>query len=97
VRARDLDLGDWGNMPAHAFLPKDAAAPTFYVDGVKPTLTTEASATKTTMSGNVNFNPNAMSFITRFKREMVMLGSTFSRIVRRSLMLQTATYFHNQL
>jgi predicted acyl esterase len=70
----DFQGGDQLNVAADAFPPADVRSTKFYLDGVRRTLATTAPADAATAAYNVDVNPNAVSFITRFERETVMVG-----------------------
>lgn len=70
----DFKGGDQVNVPADAFPPAGVTSTKFYLDGIKRTLTTSVPAVGNPATYNVAVNPNAVSFITRFERETVMVG-----------------------
>jgi predicted acyl esterase len=70
----DFHGGDQVNIPADTFPPQGVTATRYYLDGLKRTLGTEAPVAATPVSYNVNFNPNAVSFIARFERQTVIVG-----------------------
>ena len=70
----DLKGGDRVNVAADAFPPADVTSVKYYLDGIKRTLTTSAPADANSAVYNVDLNPNAVSFITRFEHETVMVG-----------------------
>ena len=70
----DFKGGDQVNVAADAFPPASVTSTRFYLDGMKRTLTTTAPALGNPAAYNVAVNPNAVSFITRFEQETVMVG-----------------------
>jgi predicted acyl esterase len=70
----DLKGGDQVNVAADAFPPAGVTSTRFYLDGIKRTLTTTVPTVGNTAAYNVAVNPNAVSFITRFEQETVMVG-----------------------
>ena len=70
----DLKGGDQVNVPADAFPPAGVSSTKLYLDGMKRTLTTTPPAAGNPAAYNVAVNPNAVSFITRFDQETVMVG-----------------------
>lgn len=70
----DLEGGDQTGVPADAFPPKDVVSTKFYLDARSRTLTTDVPARESTAGYDVAANPNAVSFLTRFDQETVMVG-----------------------
>jgi predicted acyl esterase len=70
----DFQGGDRVNVAADAFPPKDVVSTKFYLDGGRRTLNTTAPAADVPATYDVASNPNAVSFITRFSQETVMVG-----------------------
>ncbi|MES2265055.1 MAG: CocE/NonD family hydrolase [Pseudomonadota bacterium] len=70
----DFKGGDQVNLPADTFPPQGVTSTRFYLDGIKRTLTATAPANGAIAAYNAAFNSNAVSFITRFERETVMVG-----------------------
>ena len=70
----DFKGGDQVNVPVDAFPPAGVTSTRFYLDGIKRTLTTIVPAVGNPAAYNVAVNPNAVSFITRFEQETVMVG-----------------------
>jgi predicted acyl esterase len=65
---------DQVNVAADAFPPAGVTSTKFYLDGARRSLSTAAPADANNASYNVDFNPNAVSFIARFDKETVMVG-----------------------
>ncbi|QHK21841.1 CocE/NonD family hydrolase [Pseudarthrobacter psychrotolerans] len=70
----DLEGGDQVGVPADAFPPKDVVSTKFYLDARSRTLTTDVPAGESKAGYDVAANPNAVSFLTRFDQETVMVG-----------------------
>lgn len=70
----DFQGGDRVNVPADAFPPADVVSTRYYLDGVRRTLSTSPLDQGATAAYPVAFNPNAVSFLTRFERDTVMVG-----------------------
>ncbi|MFF7332003.1 CocE/NonD family hydrolase [Streptomyces sp. NPDC090306] len=70
----DLQGGDQVNVPADQFPPADVTSTKFYLDGRTRSLSTAAPADGATAGYTVGANPDAVSFVTRFDRETVLLG-----------------------
>lgn len=66
--------GDQVNVPADSFPPKGVVSTKFYLDGVSRSLLKAQPDNAVPVSYDVNANPNAVSFITRFEEETVMVG-----------------------
>jgi uncharacterized protein len=76
----DLEGGDTVNIAADQFPPSDVLLTKFYLDGRTRALTTEAPSGEVAASYVVASNPNAVSFVTRFDRETVMVGYPKARL-----------------
>lgn len=76
VRYSVLDLrgGDQVGLTADSFPPKDVTSTKYYLDGPTRTLTTEVPRAQVSAAYDVASNPSAVSFITRFDEETVMVG-----------------------
>ena len=70
----DFHGGDQVNVAADAFPPKGVVSTKFYLDGRTRTLKTTAPTDDVSAAYDVASNPNAVSFITRFEKETVMVG-----------------------
>ena len=70
----DLEGGDVVAVAADSFPPKDVTSTKFYLDGRSRGLSTEAPTGEAFAAYAVAANPNAVSFITRFDTETVMVG-----------------------
>ncbi len=70
----DLKGGDQTGVPADTFPPEGVAPTKFYLDGRARTLTTTAPADDAEATYAVASNPNAVSFLTRFADETVLVG-----------------------
>ncbi len=70
----DLEGGDQVGVAAEAFPPKDVTSTKYYLDGRSRILTITAPIDQAAAAYDVDSNPNAVSFITRFDRETVMVG-----------------------
>jgi len=70
----DLEGGDEIAVAADQFPPSDVTSTRYYLDGRTRTLTADASADDVPVSYAVAANPNAVSFITRFEEETVLVG-----------------------
>lgn len=70
----DFQGGDQVNVPAEAFPPKDVTSTKLYLDGAGRMLTAQAPTQEVPATYDVASNPNAVSFITRFDTETVMVG-----------------------
>ena len=70
----DLQGGDQVGLTADSFPPKDVTPTRYYLDGLTRTLATEVSGVQVPAAYDVASNPNAVSFITRFDKETVMIG-----------------------
>ncbi|WP_223622896.1 CocE/NonD family hydrolase [Microbacterium sp. EST19A] len=76
VRYSVLDLagGDRIEIEADSFPPADVTSTRFYLDGRRRMLVTEAPDDEVPVSYAVASNPNAVSFLTRFEEETVLVG-----------------------
>lgn len=70
----DLQGGDQVNLAADQFPPKDVISTKFYLDGRSRTLATTAPTTEAPALYDVGSNPDAVSFVTRFDKETVLVG-----------------------
>ncbi|WP_029528038.1 CocE/NonD family hydrolase [Polaromonas glacialis] len=70
----DFQGGDQVNVAAMAFPPEDVTSTKFYLDGASRMLATKLPANDVPAAYDVASNPNAVSFITRFAQETVMVG-----------------------
>ncbi|WP_297840291.1 CocE/NonD family hydrolase [Pseudomonas sp.] len=70
----DFKGGDQVNVAADEFPPQGVVSTRFYLDGRTRTLTIQAPAADVPADYGVENNPNAVSFITRFDKETVLVG-----------------------
>lgn len=70
----DFKGGDRVNLPADTFPPAGVVSTRLYLDANRRTLAPTAPTDKATAAYPAQGNPNAVSFITRFDRETVMVG-----------------------
>lgn len=70
----DLEGGDEVAVPAESFPPADVTSTKYFLDARTRTLTTTAPETAIEASYAVAANPNAVSFLTRFDEETVLVG-----------------------
>ncbi|KQP01803.1 CocE/NonD family hydrolase [Leifsonia sp. Leaf264] len=70
----DLQGGDEVNVAADQFPPADVASTKYYLDGRTRALTTDAPTDEVPAAYVVASNPNAVSFITTFAEETVLVG-----------------------
>ncbi len=70
----DLEGGDVVDIPTDQFPPADITPTRFYLDGRSRTLSTEPPTEDVAVSYATSSNPNAVSFLTRFERETVLVG-----------------------
>jgi predicted acyl esterase len=70
----DFKGGDQVNVPANAFPPKNVTLTKFYLNGASRMLSTQVPVNDVPAAYDVVINPNAVSFITRFEKETVMVG-----------------------
>lgn len=76
VRYSVLDLhgNDRVAVAAAEFPPADVTSTKYYLDGRSRTLLPEASGDEVSVGYDVGSNPDAVSFLTRFEHETVMVG-----------------------
>ncbi|WP_406314442.1 CocE/NonD family hydrolase [Streptosporangium sp. NBC_01639] len=76
VRYSVLDLhgGDRVDIAAQEFPPTDVTSAKYYLDGRSRALVTAAPAQEATALYDVGSNPDAVSFVTRFDQETVLVG-----------------------
>lgn len=70
----DLEGGDRIALEAGSFPPADVASTKYYLNGRSRALVTEAPADDVPVLYSVAANPSAVSFITRFEQETVLVG-----------------------
>jgi predicted acyl esterase len=70
----DFQGGDQVNVPASTFPPEDVQSIKFYLEANSRTLVPAAPGVEASAVYDVAANPNAVSFITRFEQETVMVG-----------------------
>lgn len=70
----DLQGGDRVDVAAEEFPPQDVASTKYYLDGRSRALVAEVPAEDATAVYDVGSNPDAMSFVTRFDQETVLVG-----------------------
>ncbi|MDJ0376421.1 CocE/NonD family hydrolase [Cryobacterium sp. PH31-L1] len=70
----DLEGGDRVNLTADTFPPADVTLTRYYLNGRSRALTTEAPLDQASATYNVAATANAVSFITRFAEETVLVG-----------------------
>lgn len=70
----DFQGGDQVNLPADAFPPAQAVSTQLYLDGGARILSATAPTNEVPAAYDVGVNPDAVSFITRFDKETVMVG-----------------------
>ncbi|MFJ3394970.1 CocE/NonD family hydrolase [Leifsonia aquatica] len=70
----DLEGGDEVNVPAESFPPANVTSTRFYLDARTRTLSAAAPEAAAEASYAVEANPNAVSFLTRFEEETVLVG-----------------------
>jgi predicted acyl esterase len=70
----DLEGGDQVALTADTFPPAGSASTKFYLNGLTRTLTTEAPQQAVEVAYTVGVNPEAVSFLTRFETETVLVG-----------------------
>jgi predicted acyl esterase len=70
----DLEGGDQVCVAGDAFPPTNVTSTKYYLDGRSRRLSTEAPAGEATAAYDVAATPNAVSFITRFDQETVLVG-----------------------
>ncbi|WP_326822759.1 CocE/NonD family hydrolase [Streptosporangium sp. NBC_01756] len=76
VRYSVLDLhgGDRVDIATQEFPPTDVTSAKYYLDGRSRALVTAAPAQEATALYDVGSNPDAVSFVTRFDQETVLVG-----------------------
>lgn len=70
----DLEGGDQVGVTADGFPPREVVSTKYYLDGAARVLSTKAPTDEVEAAYDVDSNPNAVSFITRFDQETVMVG-----------------------
>jgi predicted acyl esterase len=70
----DFKGGDQVNVPANSFPPENVTSTKFYLNGASRMLSTQVPANEVPAAYDVATNPSAVSFITRFEKETVMVG-----------------------
>jgi len=70
----DLEGGDEVAVPADSFPPADATSTKYFLDASTRTLATTAPSDATEASYAVAANPDAVSFLSRFDEETVLVG-----------------------
>ncbi|WP_436762178.1 CocE/NonD family hydrolase [Streptosporangium sp. V21-05] len=70
----DLQGGDRVGVAAEEFPPPDVVPTRYYLDGRSRALVTAAPAEEASALYEVGSNPDAVSFVTRFDRETVLVG-----------------------
>jgi hypothetical protein len=70
----DLEGGDQVALPATEFPPAGVTSTKYFLDGRTRALTLDAPGDEVPVSYTVESNPNAVSFITRFDQETVLVG-----------------------
>ena len=70
----DLEGGDTINVPGDTFPPSDVVSTKYYLDGRTRALTTAAPSDEVSVAYAVDRNPDAVSFITTFEHETVLVG-----------------------
>ena len=70
----DLEGGDRVDLPAASFPPADVVSTKHYLDGRSRTLTTTAPDAEGSAAYAVGGNPSAVSFLTAFETETVLVG-----------------------
>ncbi len=70
----DFKGGDQVNLAADSFPPAGVTSTRYFLDGARRTLATSAPADACSAAYQVGANPNAVSFITRFAQDTVMVG-----------------------
>jgi predicted acyl esterase len=76
----DLEGGDTVAVPADSFPPKDVTSTKFYLDARTRGLSTEVPVGEASAAYSVKVNPNAVSFVTRFENETVLVGYPKARL-----------------
>lgn len=70
----DLEGGDQVNLAADQFPPSSVTSTKFYLDARSRGLVTDVPVAELPVVYGVDSNPNAVSFITRFETETVLVG-----------------------
>lgn len=70
----DLEGGDTVGVSAKTFPPEHVSSTKYFLDAQSRTLRSEAAADGAIAAYDVDSNPTAVSFLTRFDRETVMVG-----------------------
>ncbi len=70
----DLEGGDTIDVAADTFPPSDVVSTKYYLDGRSRALTTSAPADEVPATYSVDRNPDAVSFVTTFEQETVLVG-----------------------
>lgn len=70
----DLKGSDRVNVPAETFPPADVTSTKLYLDGRARTLANTAPTDEVEATYDATSNPNAVSFITRFEQDTVIVG-----------------------
>ena len=70
----DLAGGDRVDLTADSFPPAEVVSTRYYLDGATRTLATEAPAAGVEAAYTVGASPEAVSFLTRFQAETVLVG-----------------------
>jgi predicted acyl esterase len=76
----DLQGGDRVGVSADEFPPKDVTLIKYYLDGRSRVLDTAAPTDEMTAVYDVGSNPDAVSFVTRFDQETVLVGYPKARL-----------------
>ncbi len=76
----DLEGGDQVNIAADEFPPKDVTSTKYYLDGRSRVLVTAPPKDEVTAVYDVGSNPDAVSFVTRFDHETVLVGYPKARL-----------------
>ncbi|WP_410814978.1 CocE/NonD family hydrolase [Micromonospora sp. 067-2] len=76
----DLEGGDQVDIPADEFPPRDVTSMKYYLDGRSRALVTRAPTDEVAAVYDVGANPDAVSFVTRFDQETVLVGYPKARL-----------------
>jgi predicted acyl esterase len=76
----DLEGGDRVGVSSDEFPPKDVTSVKYYLDGRSRVLDTAAPTDEVTAVYVVGSNPDAVSFVTRFDQETVLVGYPKARL-----------------
>ncbi|MDJ0392936.1 CocE/NonD family hydrolase [Rhodococcus sp. G-MC3] len=76
----DLEGGDTVGVSAKTFPPEQVSSTRYYLDAQSRTLQAAAPTVAALAAYDVDANPNAVSFITRFEKETVMVGYPKARL-----------------